>query len=104
VPTRAFAYGTPSQRQEWETIVAFFEAALCLRHHRRGTLARHSEYLFTRTNGRIGSVSTLVRGAAIDAILAEKERITRDILDDQLLDQAAEYPGREEPLSPYKSS
>jgi hypothetical protein len=73
-------------------MVASFEAALCLRQHRNGTLARHSEYLDTRTNGRIGSLSTLVRGAAIDAILSEKERITRDILDDQLLDHAAENP------------
>jgi hypothetical protein len=93
VPTRAFAYGTPGQRQEWDTMVASFEAALCLRQHRPGTLVRHSEYLYTRTKGRIGSLSTLVRGAAIDAVLSEKERITRDILDDQLLDHAAENTG-----------
>ncbi|WP_250037614.1 TniB family NTP-binding protein [Paractinoplanes maris] len=100
VPTRPFAYGTAGQRQEWDAMVASFEAALCLRQHRNGTLARHSEYLYTRTNGRIGSLSTLVRGAAIDAILSEKERITRDILDDQLLDHAAENPGAVESSQP----
>lgn len=90
VPTMSFAYGTTGQRKDWETIVASFEAALCLKSHKNGSLVRNGEYLYTRTNGKIGSLSTLVRGAAVDAILTGQERITRAILDDQLLDYDAE--------------
>jgi hypothetical protein len=77
VNTRAFAYGTEAQRETWRSLVATFEQALCLYRHVPGTLSRHSEYLYCRTGGMMGSLSHLVRGAAIDAICDGSERITK---------------------------
>ncbi|MDP1108642.1 hypothetical protein, partial [Klebsiella pneumoniae] len=45
--------------------------------------------LYQRTNGMLGSLSHLIRGAAIDAILDGSEKITKAHLDAQRLDRAA---------------
>ncbi|MEV7931211.1 hypothetical protein [Kitasatospora sp. NPDC088779] len=47
-------------------------------------------YLHQRTGGMIGSLSHLIRGAAIDAILDETEKITRKSLERVKLDRAAQ--------------
>ncbi|MEQ4725095.1 hypothetical protein [Nonomuraea sp. B19D2] len=48
------------------------------------------DYLHRRTSGMIGSLSHLIRGAAIDAILDGSEKMTRAHLDAIRLDHAAE--------------
>jgi hypothetical protein len=53
-------------------------------------LARHGEYLYERTRGMLGSLSHLIRGAAIDAIYNGTEKITKAHLDGVRLDDAAE--------------
>jgi len=68
IPARAFDYGTPEQRDAWRGLVSTMEAGLRLDHHRPGTLTDLDEYLFGRSNGMIGSLSQLVRGAAILAL------------------------------------
>jgi hypothetical protein len=40
----------------------------------------------------IGSLSHLIRDAAIEAIFDRTERITKNTLDDVILDHAAEHP------------
>jgi Bacterial TniB protein len=90
ISTKSFAYGTPAQRETWRALVATLEQALRLHQHRPGTLARHGEYLYQRTHGMIGSLSHLIRGAAIDAILDGTEKITKAHLEAILLDHAAE--------------
>ena len=45
------------------------------------TLAGLDRYLHQRTGGMIGSLSHLIRGAAIEAILDGSEQITRKLLD-----------------------
>jgi len=90
IPTTAFAYGTADQRAAWHALVASLEATLPLRAHQPRTLAALDEYLHRRTAGMIGSLSHLVRGAAIDAILDGTEHLTRAHLDRVRLDHAAE--------------
>lgn len=60
-----------------------------MRDHAPGTLTGLSGYLHHRTGGMIGSLSHLIRGAAIDAILTGTEKITRDLLDHIDIDHAA---------------
>ncbi len=63
---------------------------LRLHKHDPGTLVTLDEYLYRRTGGMIGSLSQLVRGAAILAIEDGTEQITRDLLDAIPVDYAAQ--------------
>lgn len=90
ISTKPFAYGTKVQRESWRALVATLEQALRLHQHKAGSLARHGEYLYQRTHGMIGSLSHLIRGAAIDAIIDGSERITKPHLEAIRLDHAAE--------------
>lgn len=84
IATVAFPY-----HDEWKGLVATLEDALRLHRHRPGTLTRLDRYLHQRTGGMIGSLSHLLRGAAIEAILAGGEQLTRHTLDAVGLDHAA---------------
>ncbi|MBT2456746.1 TniB family NTP-binding protein [Streptomyces sp. ISL-86] len=76
--------------QPFRDLVTAMENALDLEHHRPSSLARIAPYLHQRTAGRIGSLSRLLRRAAITAILDGTEKITRDALDAITLDHLAE--------------
>ncbi|MFJ8158792.1 TniB family NTP-binding protein [Streptomyces sp. NPDC094468] len=78
------------EREPFRELIAALEAALDLRAHRTGSLPRLASYLHERTAGRIGSLSRLIRQAAIEAILNSSERITRPLLDSIALDHLAE--------------
>lgn len=82
----------PAQ-QEWDSLIATLETALRLHRHQPGTLAELGRYLHQRTGGMIGSLSHLIRAAALTAILDETEAITRDLLDTIMLDHAAQSDG-----------
>lgn len=75
---------------EWTGLVSTFEEALRLHQHKPKTLEGLAGYLHQRTGGMIGSLSHLIRGAAIDAILDETEKITRKSLERVKLDRAAQ--------------
>jgi hypothetical protein len=92
IATHPFAYGTTEQREHWRAVIITLEQALRLHRHKPGTLARHGEYLYQRTNGMLGSLSHLIRGAAIDAIIDGTEKITKAHLDGIRLDRAAQSP------------
>ena len=68
IPARPFDYGTKGQKETWRSLIAAMEASLRLHNHQAGTLTGLGKYLFGRTGGMIGSLSQLVRGAAILAI------------------------------------
>ncbi|MFI6029403.1 TniB family NTP-binding protein [Amycolatopsis magusensis] len=89
ISSAPFDYGTPEQRDAWRALVATLEQALRLHDHRPGTLVEHADYLYQRTGGMIGSLSQLVRGAAVLAIDDETERITPELLELIPLDHAA---------------
>lgn len=77
-------------RQEWSGLIATLEAALRLHHHQPGTLTALDRYLHQRTGGMIGSLSHLIRAAALTAVLDGSEAITRDLLDSIPVDHAAQ--------------
>ncbi|HZM68052.1 MAG TPA: hypothetical protein VFC16_17320 [Nakamurella sp.] len=58
--------------------------------HTPGTLSALDRYLHQRTGGMIGSLSHLIRGAALEAIMDGTEKITRQLLDTVDLDHAAQ--------------
>lgn len=81
---------------EWEGLVATMETTLRLHHHKADTLTDLHPYLHQRTSGMIGSLSHLIRAAAISAILDGSERITRRQLDTIRVDHASESTFRGE--------
>jgi hypothetical protein len=85
ITTTGFPYA-----EDWHGMVATLEHTLRLHHHQPGTLLGLDRYLHQRTGGMIGSLSHLIRGAAIEAILDGSEKITRRLLDGIALDHAAE--------------
>jgi hypothetical protein len=87
--TGAFPY-----RDEWAQLIAALEATLRLHHHEPGTLPAQAKYLHQRTGGMIGSLTHLIRGAAIRAILGGQEALTRALLDTVHIDHAAESATR----------
>ncbi|MFI9159029.1 TniB family NTP-binding protein [Kitasatospora aureofaciens] len=87
-------YGTAAQREMWVELVSDMEQALRLDQHRAGTLARHAEYLHHRTGGAMGSLSHLIREAALAAILDGSEKITKQLLQSIQLDFRAEQQAR----------
>jgi hypothetical protein len=76
--------------QEWAGLVATLEDALRLHRHHSGELLALEQYLHRRTGGMIGSLSHLIRAAALTAILDGTETITRDLLESIPVDHAAE--------------
>jgi hypothetical protein len=90
IPAVPFAYGTSGQREQWRALIATMESALRLHRHKPGSLVGMDEYLYRRTGGMIGSLSQLIRGAAILAIENRSEVVTRDLLDIVPVDYAAE--------------
>jgi hypothetical protein len=97
----AFAYGTGAQREQWRALIATLESLLRLHSHRSSSLVKLDEYLYRRSGGMIGSLSHLLRGAAIVAIEDGSEQITKKLLDSvpvdyaaQRADTASRLPGR----------
>ena len=82
--------GNFALNDEWKSLVASLEAALRLYKHRDGTLTRNAKYLHQRAGGSISSLSHLVRVSAITAILSGEDAITRETLDNAIIDHAAE--------------
>jgi len=90
IATTPFGYSTTTQREQWHALIATLEQTLHLRRHRAGNLVALAAHLHDRTGGMIGSLSHLVRAAAIDAIITGTEKITRAGLARVQLDHAAE--------------
>jgi hypothetical protein len=90
IPATPFAYGTTEQREQWRALVATMESTLRLHRHRTGSLVALDEYLYRRSGGMIGSLSQLIRGAAILAIEDGSEQIGRELFELVPVDYAAE--------------
>ncbi|MFI5937334.1 TniB family NTP-binding protein [Actinoplanes sp. NPDC051494] len=91
IASTPFTYGSRSQRDQWAASIAAFETALRLHRHHPGSLPRLATYLYERTNGMIGSLSHLLREAAIETIYDGTERFTQTSLDQVTLDHTAEH-------------
>jgi hypothetical protein len=93
IPAAPFAYGSCAQRDQWRALIATLESLLRLQRHRTGNLVRIDEYLYRRSGGMIGSLSQLVRGAAILAIEDGSEHISKKLLERVPVDYAAQRAG-----------
>ncbi|MEV0955039.1 ATP-binding protein [Streptomyces sp. NPDC049951] len=78
------------KREPFREVITDIENHLDLQQHQPGTLPRYIPYLHQRTAGRIGSLTRLIRQAAITAIHDGTERITKTTLDTIRLDHLAE--------------
>ena len=78
------------QATQWARVVRSMEDALALYSHQPGTLTKEWMYLLQRTQGRISSLSGLIRAAAITAIETGAERIDRTLLETIAADWTAE--------------
>ena len=90
IATEPFAHRATNDQQAWQALVATLEQSLRLHAHRPGTLLGLEAYLHQRTAGMIGSLSQLIREAALDAIDNGTEKITRKSLEAVDLDLSAE--------------
>jgi TniB protein len=94
IPAAAFSYATTADKDAWRGLVGTLESMLRLPEHAPGTLSAMSDYLFHRTGGMIGSLSQLIRGAAVLAIEDGSKAITRELLELVPVDFAAEQSER----------
>lgn len=90
IASTPFDYGTREHRAAWRSLVSSLEDMLRLHKHSPGTLIDLDEYLYWRSNGMIGSLSQLIRGAAILAIEDGTEAITHDLLETVPIDYTAQ--------------
>ncbi|MEU5189899.1 ATP-binding protein [Streptomyces klenkii] len=90
------------EHEPFKDLVRAMENALDLRQHRPGSLVRLAPYLHARTAGRIGSLSRLIKQAALAALADGTERITKTTLEAIRLDYLAEQHYR--PRIPARSS
>jgi len=90
ITTSPFPYRSAEDQRAWHALTATLEDSLRLHAHQPGTLVKLGPYLHERVGGMIGSLSHLIREAALDALLDGTEKITRAGLDAVDLDQAAE--------------
>jgi hypothetical protein len=104
VPAVPFDYGTAEQRGTWQAVIAAMESMLCLHQHTHGALTGLAEFLYRRSGGMIGSLSQLIRGAAVLAIETGTEKITRDLLQAVPVDYAAERAARPSRTGAAKAS
>lgn len=94
ITTRPFGNTTAAERQDWAALIAGLEQTLLLHRGEPGMLLRHADYLHERTSGSIGSLSHLIRAAALDAILEGAETITKSMLSAITIDHHAEEQHR----------
>ncbi|MFC1432953.1 TniB family NTP-binding protein [Streptacidiphilus sp. N1-3] len=101
IPATQFSFATEEDRVAWAALVETLESALRLPAHQPGTLAAMSEYLYHRTGGMIGSLSQLIRGGAVLAIVDGSGCLSQELLDSVPIDYAAEQS--EEATAPVRT-
>ncbi|WP_326759925.1 ATP-binding protein [Streptomyces phaeochromogenes] len=98
IPSRPFGRRNRGDREQWQALIVTLEESLRLHRHQPGTLLALDAYLHERTGGLIGSLSQLIREAAVEAIDSGAEKITKRTLDTVELDHTAEQ-ARPKPAS-----
>jgi len=89
-PMEPFEVESPMGKSGWLNLVGAFEKHLVLKKAQEGMLTGLAPYLYERTGGFVGSLSSLVRLAANKAIREGDEKITRSLLGRITIDDAAE--------------
>lgn len=81
-------YKADGNMRAWREIVAAFENQLYLVEHPRKSLDPLCVYLHHRTGGGISALNELLTGKAMELIrFKQKEHITKELLDDFIIDQ-----------------
>jgi len=91
ITSEPFGNATVAERQNWSALFATLEQSLLLHRLEPQPLLRLADYLHDRTGGMIGSLSHLVRKAALEVILDGSETITQAVLDRITVDHHAEH-------------
>lgn len=92
--------GTQEDRDEWDSLIDLLEESLPLMSQPAGHLSSQaSEFLHAATGGSIGSLRTLVRMAALGALIDGKETIGLREVKTAHRDYRAELAAREEHLT-----
>jgi hypothetical protein len=87
---REFTIDSPGHRREWRRLLLAIEKQLVLAQKHQGMLVDRSDYLFERSSGRIGPLTTLINRACRRAIRTGAEYIDQDLLDRVPIDAASE--------------
>lgn len=89
-----FTLTTPAGARAWTSLLAALEAHVLLADKRRGMLTDHAKLLHRRTQGCIGSLTNLLDRVCYLAIATGTEIITRELIDQVTIDNAAELSAR----------
>lgn len=85
-----FRFKTAAQQRGWRTLLSYIERELVLMQAPERMLSGElADYLYDRTGGYIGSLSRLIKNAAVLAIEGGEERFTESLLDEVDIDAAA---------------
>lgn len=87
---REFTIDTPEHRREWRQLLLAIEKRVVLARKHRGMLVDLSYYLFERSSGRIGPLTTLINRACQRAVRTGVEGIDQDLFDRVHTDAASE--------------
>jgi AAA domain len=87
---REFTIDTPEHRREWRRLLLAIEKQIVLARRTHGMLVNHFDYLFERSSGRIGPLTTLISRACQRAVRTGAEHIDQELLDRVRIDAASE--------------
>jgi hypothetical protein len=91
-----FAIDDEQGRSEWRQVLLTMERQIVLAEKYPGMLADDlADYMFQRSSGHFNSLADLIRRGCHRAITTGTERLTRELLDQVTLDEAAERQRRE---------
>lgn len=94
IPMAPFTMKTSAGKRAWRDLLAQLEPHLKLADAQPGILADNADLLFARTQGHIGSLTTLLERACGIAYRADIETLTEEVLTRVVLDNAAELSRR----------
>lgn len=94
IPMAPFTTSTQTGTRAWTDLLAQLEPHLKLAEAGPGVLTDHATLLFARTQGHIGSLTTLLERACGIAFRTGAETLTEEILTRVVLDNAAELSHR----------
>lgn len=87
---REFTIDTAVHRREWRRLLLALEKQIVLTQKTTGMLAEHPHYLFERSSGRLGPLTTLISRACQRAVRTGTEHIDKELLDRVRIDAASE--------------
>lgn len=88
-PVTPYTHDSPAAARAWTDVLAALEQHIVLADARPGMLTDHASTLFRRTQGHIGSLTTLIERACDQAIRTGAETITETLISSVSIDNAA---------------